>query len=140
MNRIFDNVPEMPGRNELVERKRELSKYLKQRMYEIMLDYGEPLKQKQYADKLGFSPPVFNAYVTGSRMPEYDAQIRLATMFGEKIYDICGTPLPMPDDPYIRAVVKAMAELPEKIQSFIAKLTEAVKNNPGLIDSFPQLT
>jgi hypothetical protein len=133
-NELFNDLPIMPGRTELDERKRKLSKYLKRKIWEMTLAQGEPIKQKSFADKLGFSSPVFNSYVVGSRMPEYDGQIRLAALFGEEIFDICGSPRPMPTDPGLRIVVDAWKQLSLEDRKQLEDLSKklADQSNPAL--------
>jgi DNA-binding XRE family transcriptional regulator len=94
----------------------ELGKYLSWRRRKLNLDSGQDYTQTDIAVRVGIPQGTYNKFETGRVLPSDRNKHKLAAFWGLDVYEICGGPIMMPDNPILRQIAKAWARLPEDAQ------------------------
>ena len=97
-------------------RARELGKYLSYRRRKLNLDSGQDYTQTDIAERCDIPQPTYNKYETGKVLPSDRNMHKLARFWGPDVYEVCGGPVMMPDNPILRQIAKAFTRLPEDAQ------------------------
>jgi DNA-binding XRE family transcriptional regulator len=94
----------------------QLGKYLSARRRELNYKSGKNYTQTDISVKVGIPQGTYNKYETGKVLPSDRNKHKLAKFFGPEIYEICGGPVLMPDNPILRKIARAWTKLPEEDQ------------------------
>jgi transcriptional regulator with XRE-family HTH domain len=75
----------------------------------------------EFAKYIGYSRPLISMWLSGKRLPSEDGVRRLASLFGDELYDIMGFPRP---DPLLESINSRWAHIPPLRQAQLARDAE----------------
>lgn len=113
-----------------------LGEYLSARRRELSYRDGQDYSQTDISVRIGIPQGTYNKYETGKVLPSDHNKHKLARFWGTEIYEICGGPIFMPDNPILRQVARAWTRLPEKAQkqygdAILSTVAEWEAREPG---------
>jgi transcriptional regulator with XRE-family HTH domain len=99
-----------------------LKEFLRRRQVEITTRRGHMVNEAEIARDMGVSSAALNNWFIGNRLPMGENIHILADYFGPEIYDILEERPPIPNDPIIKAIVRAWPKLSEQARKEIEQI------------------
>ena len=112
-----------------LERALKLGNFMQTQFHRIAYERGAgKLTATKLGKELGVPQTSFSAWLNGIRLPDYKNTMKLASAFGDEIYDICGYPRPSPQDARLHAIMDKWADLSPEVQDQILSIAEKYAN------------
>lgn len=103
-----------------------LEEYLTQQYAEFIqreVRAGKHVPTKnEFARWLGIPNSTLSNLITGQRPPTWPTAVKLSKRLGQQVFDLCGMPRAMPDDPDLKLLAGIWHRVPDEKKGSLAKL------------------